>query len=85
MNKEIKLGKEAKDKVTGFKGIIIGKADYLYGCTQYALKPKVDKSGKPMDTEWFDDGRIEIIGQGVAPKEVRGTKNGGPNEDAPKI
>ena len=85
MNKEIALGKEAKDKVTGFKGILVGKADYLFGCTQYAIKPKVDKQGKPVDNEWFDEGRIEIIGKGIAPAAVRVKKNGGPNTDAPKI
>ena len=85
MVKEIKLGVEAKDKVTGFKGTIIGKAEYLYGCIQYALKPKVDKEGKPVDSCWFDEGRIEIIGKGITAEEVAGEKDGGPNEDAPRI
>ncbi len=28
----INFGKRAKDKITGFEGIITGKADYMYGC-----------------------------------------------------
>ena len=26
------LGKRAKDKITGFEGVIIGKTTYLFGC-----------------------------------------------------
>lgn len=81
---KIQLGLEAKDKVTGFKGVIIGKAEYLTGCNQYGLCPPVSAEGKKVDTEWFDEGRIEIIGKGVLAKEVTGDKNGGPNRDCPK-
>jgi hypothetical protein len=77
------LGKEAKDKVTGFEGIIIGKITYLYGCNQYGISPKA-KDGKVLDTNWFDEGRIEIIGNGIKPEEVRVEKNGGDNRDCPK-
>ena len=71
-----KLGKEAKDKITGFTGIITCKINYLYGCTQYGLTPMVDKDGKYPDTKWFDEGRLEIIGEGVNVKDVQ-TKNPG--------
>jgi len=37
----IPLGKKAKDKITGFVGIIIGRAQYLTGCDQYALVAEV--------------------------------------------
>jgi hypothetical protein len=77
------FGKKAKDKVTGFSGIIIGKCEYLYGCTQYGISPEA-KDGKVNDTHWFDEGRIEIIDNGVRPEEVKAKKNGGPSTDAPK-
>lgn len=80
----IKLGQQAKDKITGFTGIIIGKVEYLYGCTQYGLAPKIDKEGKINKTEWFDEGRIEILGRGILPKDVKGKKDGGVNRDCPK-
>jgi len=77
------LGKEAKDKITGFDGIIIGKINYLFGCSQYGISPKcVD--GKVNGTEWFDEGRVEVIGNGIAPKEVKVEKNGGVNRDCPR-
>lgn len=64
------LGKEGKDKVTGFSGIIMGKCIYLYGCAQYGITHKVDEQGKNGDTCWFDAGRIEIIGEGVKKESV---------------
>ena len=75
------LGKEAKDKITGFEGIIIGKINYLFGCAQYGIAPRVKEDGKVNDTNWFDEGRIEIIGNGIAPEEVKVEKNGGVNRD----
>jgi hypothetical protein len=88
MKKMGNLGKVGKDKITGFKGIIVGKANYLYGCTQYALAPRVlDKeTGKLLETAWFDEGRIEIISDGITSEEVKGKKPGAEyNRDAPKI
>ena len=80
----IELGLKAKDKVTGFTGIITGKVSYLYGCDQYGLTPEVRKDGKITDTQWFDEGRIQIIGKGISASSVKADKPGGPNRDAPK-
>ena len=77
------LGKKARDKVTGFEGIIIGMCVYLYGCEQYGIAPKA-KGGKLEESHWFDIGRIEILGEGVTQKSVRAKKPGGENRDAPK-
>lgn len=35
----IQLGNEARDKITGFTGIVTSRAEYLTGCTQYGLTP----------------------------------------------
>lgn len=79
----IKLGQKARDKVTGFEGILTGKAQYLYGCTQYCIVPPA-KDSKIEDSHWFDEGRIEVIGPGVQPADVQTEKPGGPNRDCPK-
>ena len=71
------LGVKAKDKVTGFEGIIIGRADHITGCNTYGVKPKVDKDGKVQEAEWFDEGTITIIGKGITEKEVKAKENGG--------
>jgi hypothetical protein len=79
----IKLGQKARDKVTGFEGIIVGRIEYLYGCDQYGLSPEA-KDGKINDTMYFDEGRIEILGRGILPEEVQVEKKGGINRDAPR-
>jgi len=78
------IGKEVRDKITGFTGICTGHAKYLYGCDQFNIVPKA----KPEDTKlgdsyWFDEGRIEIVGNGISAQEVTGNKPGGPNREAP--
>ena len=37
------LGRQGKDKITGFKGTIIGYVQYSTGCNQYLLVPKCKK------------------------------------------
>lgn len=76
------LGKKGKDKITGFEGIITAHARYITGCDQYGLAPPM-RDGKIEPTQWFDEGRIEVTGDGIAVETVRVEKNGGPNRDAP--
>lgn len=81
------LGKIGKDKITNFEGVIVGKIVYLYGCNQYGIAARTfDKStGKRPETEWFDEGRIDIIGEGVTADEVKGGKPGADfNFDTPR-
>ena len=80
----IKLGVKAKDKISGFEGIVIGKAQYLTGCDQVCLKPSVDKDGKMQDAHWFDEGAVIKTSEGLHAKEVKSDKPGGPRNDQPK-
>lgn len=74
------LGKQGKDKVTGFKGTITGVACYLTGCNQYLLAPKVKKDGSRVDGHWFDETRIEISNvKAIALKNEKP----GPDQPAP--
>jgi hypothetical protein len=80
----VTLGCEAKDKITGFQGIVTGHVKYLYGCDQYGLTPKASEDGTIKDTQFFDEGRVEVIDRGVLPEEVQVEKRGGVNRDAPR-
>ena len=51
------LGEEVKDVVTGFKGVIIVRSQWLNGCVQYGIKPRVKRDGKLSETEYFDEPR----------------------------
>lgn len=52
------LGLRAKDKVTGFKGIVSSVSFDAYGCVQAVITPPI-KDGKPQDGHWFDIKRLE--------------------------
>lgn len=79
----LELGKKARDKITGFEGVITGRAQYITGCDQYALAPTA-QGGSVQRTEWFDEGRLEVTGDGVDPAQVQAPQRGGPNRDAPR-
>jgi hypothetical protein len=72
---EIKLGVRAKDKITGFEGIVTGKASYLTGCDQYSLQPEAKESDYK-EGRWFDVGRLVFVNNGILPEEVQSDKNG---------
>jgi hypothetical protein len=80
----IQLGVRAQDKITGFAGIVTGRAEYLYGCIQYCLVPEVLIDGKIPDHSWFDEGRVAVIGAGVHARDVRGEMPGGPQPFTPQ-
>lgn len=76
--KKFKLGHEAKDKVTGFQGILTGYCEYLTGCNQYHIQPKCEKATSYPNGTWIDEGKIELITEEpkLTSKDVKGKKNG---------
>jgi len=63
-----KLGQEVKDKITGLKGVVMGRTQYLTQCNCYGiLQPdKRDKEGsKPVDWVWFDEPRLASAGRKI--------------------
>ena len=75
------LGKTAKDKITGFQGILTARVEYLTGCNRYCIQPKELKDGKPIDSIYFDEAQIEILGEGISAKEVQGVEKGACSPD----
>ena len=71
---EIKLGIKAKDTVSGFTGIVTEKCEYLNGCVQFRVIPKIDpkKSNEMPDGVWFDVEQLKYVDDGinVKPYEV---------------
>jgi hypothetical protein len=55
------LGQKAKDVVTGFTGTITARADYLTGCKQYCVTPRVKPDGEYPNGVWLDEDRIELL------------------------
>ena len=68
--------------MTGFEGIAIGRTEWMYGCTRYAIEPTELKDGKPIEAQWFDEQRVEAVAE--APKAAPAapkTPPGGPQND----
>ena len=59
---KFELGVTAKDIITGFTGIVSARTQYQTGCCTYGLASrKLSTDGKPVDWEWFDEVRLEIV------------------------
>ncbi|MFC3163093.1 hypothetical protein [Ciceribacter thiooxidans] len=69
------LGAEVVEAVTGFKGFVTGRSDYIAGCRQYCVMPKAKEDGSLMRAEWFDEERLSATGESIA---IAGTPTGGP-------
>lgn len=62
----MKLGDRVRDALTGFMGVATGRAEYLYGCVQVQVTPRVLKEGKPVEPQWFDEQRLNVLSTATA-------------------
>lgn len=74
------LGAKVKCKTTGYKGIIIGRTEWLYGCRRYTVQSQEMKDGKPVDAMSFDEDGLQLLKDVKEIHEVK--KTGGPRPDA---
>lgn len=81
----IKLGDKVKDKITGFTGILVGRTEWLNGCIRFGVQSeKLNKDGEPIEPEWFDEERVELVGKKkrrVVRPEPEPEPRGGPMPD----
>ncbi len=74
----IELGDIAKDKVTGYTGVVIARTKWLYGCERFTLQTKEMKDGKPIDNCSFDGPQLKLVSRAfLEPK----TDTGGPRPE----
>jgi hypothetical protein len=70
------LGKRAKCKITGFSGIITARVEFLTGCDRYCIQPTELKDFVVIESQYFDEGQIEIVGEGLTTEDVKSEKKG---------
>lgn len=59
------IGRQATDKITGFKGTITGFVQYITGCNQYLVASK-SKDGKALgEAQWLDEQRVTVTGKAL--------------------
>ena len=68
--KEIQLGDKVKCKYTGFTGIVTMKTEFINGCIQFAVAPRVGKENKCPEEIGIDAQSLEIISRGEKGKEI---------------
>ncbi len=74
---EIKLGSRVKDKVTGFTGIATGRLVWEFACIRIAVQAQdLDKDGKPLDFQWFDEPRLDVLEEKAAETALASDKHG---------
>ena len=71
----IKLGDKVKDKISGLEGIAVEKREYLNGCIQYAVQPKMKKGATELPSWCIDEAQLEVVGK---KKVVKKSDTGGP-------
>lgn len=54
------LGYRARDRVTGFEGVVTSVCFDLYGCIQVVLNPGIRDDGKIGEQLWFDINRLIV-------------------------
>lgn len=54
------LGDEVECLITGFAGVVTGYVEYLTGCNQALVVPRVGKDGSFKSGEWFDVQRLRV-------------------------
>ena len=59
MKHNIKLGEEAKDTITGLKGVATEMTFWLYECIRVEIQPTKLKAGAPQKEIWFDESQLE--------------------------
>ena len=85
----IKLGDKVKDKLTGFNGTVVARAEYLFGCVWVCVVPEKLHDDKPIEDVWFDEQRLDVIPKKNKPEKklpepVESDYHGGPMLSIPK-
>jgi hypothetical protein len=80
-DKNPNLNKIAKDKISGFTGVVTGFCQYITGCDTYLLTPKCEEASKYPEGHWFDINRLEFISDKSV--DVDTSVDAGPCERAP--
>ena len=65
MNKKIELGDKVKNIITGFEGVVTGDCQYLHGCRQFLVVPKISKNGEHRGSHWFDAPNLKVLKKAV--------------------
>lgn len=58
---EVRTGDEARDEITGFRGVVVAVTTWLNGCERVTIQPKKLHEGKPVETQTFDVEQLVVV------------------------
>ncbi len=64
---KVELGREVKDKITGYQGIAVCRHEFLTGCARISVQPPKKEDGTLPDECTFDEPMLEVVGNGILP------------------
>lgn len=83
MNSNIPIGSKAKDRISGFVGIVVAITYWLNGCVRITIAPQELREGKPIESQTFDQEQVQLVelpaiaaptvqigGPSIAPKRI---------------
>ena len=60
--RQILLGSDVRDCVTGFKGVLVARLEHLFHPPEVQVQPReLDENGLPRQAIWFEETRIEAV------------------------
>ena len=88
---EIQLGDKVRCKISGFTGTATARMEFLNGCIQYEVAPRIGKENKIPDTVFIDEQSLEVV-LAKKKKKIKKEKTvdpegdyGGPNHPGIKL
>lgn len=78
---KVTLGHTVSDAITGFTGIVTGRCEYITGCTQALVQPRVKEDGDFVESRWIDEDRLTVVSDEPIVLDV---KKNGPDKPAPR-
>ena len=61
----VKLGDKVKDTVTGFRGIVVSRNEWINGCVRIGVQADKLVNGKPGEVEGIDEQQIQVVKAGA--------------------
>jgi hypothetical protein len=75
----IAMEDEAKDKISGYKGIVVGYGFWINGCIRIGIQSKnLTDEGVPVEEQWFPMDQVQITKKGKGIKIKKDKDPGGP-------
>lgn len=75
---ELALGDEAKDSITGLRGVVIAITEWLNGCQRIVIQPRELHEGRPVEGSTFDVEQMVLVKRAGETQSRR--KTGGPHD-----